>query len=92
MIMKKTAGASLGKTSAISSSPDEMNWKAKSDLQNMMDHHEAMSDPVRVKNMKKLVGRHNKAISSLAELKDVANNYSKTKGMSGDDEAEEKIS
>lgn len=89
---KKPAGANLGSTAAMSSSPDDMKWQAKSDLQNMMDHHEAMADPMRVKNMKALVGRHNKAITSLADLKDVANNFSKTKGMSADDEQEEQIS
>lgn len=92
MASKKPAGANLAGTAAISSTPDQMNYQAKSDLQNMMDHHEAMADPDRVKNMKKLVGRHNKAISSLADLRDVANNFSKTKGMTPDDEQEEEIS
>lgn len=93
MSKKKMAGKNLAKTAAVSGEvgPDDK-WKAESDLRTMMDHHEMMSDPERVKKMKKLVGRHNKAISSLAELRDVANNYSKTKGLSHNDEEKEEIS
>jgi hypothetical protein len=78
---KNTPAASLGqampspdKEDPATREPDE--WETRDHMQKLMDAHEIINNPVKMKAVHALAGRHNKAIKSIQDIKDYhQNNY-----------------
>lgn len=85
--MKKVKDDSkaFGKTAPTSVPASNDDWETKGHMNTLLDAHEIMNDPHKIAKVKKMVGRHKKAINSLRDLKDVANNYSNMKDEDGDE-------
>lgn len=71
--MKKVPGKDLGQampkiTKDDSTEPEE--YETKGHISDLMRAHEIMNDPIKMKAVHALAGRHKKAISSIQDLKD----------------------
>jgi hypothetical protein len=71
----KVPGADLGQampsiTKDKSTAPDD--YETKGHLQDLIRAHEIMNDPVKMKAVHSLAGRHDKAIKSIQDIKNYA--------------------
>lgn len=85
--MKKVAGKNLGKSSSMEmmdgKTPEMDEHEVSEHLRNIIKAHEVMSDPEKMEKVHKLVGRHQKAITSLQDVEDYRQNKYGPKKMKG---------
>lgn len=73
--VKVAPGASLGKAQPAitkdesTKEPDE--WETKGHMNDLIRAHEIINDPVKMQAVHKMVGRHQKAIGSIQDLKNL---------------------
>ncbi len=70
---KALAKASAGSVAIEAKSPDDQKYETKRHLETLSDAHDIMNDPVKLKKVHAMVGRHKKAITSIAQLKEIRN-------------------
>lgn len=64
-----------------SKAPDK--WETQNHLDTLIKAHEIVNNPVHMKAVHKLAGRHRKAISGIQDLKNVYNEGMQAKGQTG---------
>lgn len=68
--MSKKIAFPLTQAAGPVATKSEDDYQTQNHLKTILDAHEIMNDPVKLKRVHKLAGRHKKAISSLQQLKD----------------------
>lgn len=89
--MSKKIAFPLAQAAGPVATKSEEDYQTQGHLKTILDAHEIMNDPVKLKKVHKLAGRHKKAITSLQQLKDIhQDKFGKpaqdSAGMKGDDE------
>ena len=73
----KAPGADLGNAQPSitkdksTKEPDE--WETKGHMQDLINAHQIINDPVKMAAVHKMVGRHQKAMKSIQDIKDYSN-------------------
>ena len=77
---KKMKGASLADSTPsgahLESNPDN-DYETQGHLRTLIEAHGIMSDPTKMAKVHKLAGRHNKAITSIQDIKNARDSFGK---------------
>ena len=81
-----SAKAAMNAIPAPEKTDSDMQMETKQHMNTLLDAHEIMNNPDKMAKVKSMVGRHKKAITSLDDLRETANNFSKNNSQDDGEE------